>query len=392
MDVAERRARLVQRHRLSPARPREQPLEAQRGRSSCCTRRMPVTVFLSVHARTSNVAARRTSSASSTRSAALVRMLGMRRTLFVVPRELVPVVYAACTRTIAARERRRLEKMIADSGISTRPAAWLTRALTAALQARSRRGARHSRPTSRRTSRCSRSAFASAWARSSRPPRASDRACFRSWRWRAGSSAAVPAAPGSAASTAGCRWRAGWTAAYRRVEPRTAQAELLRHWLARVRARDRDRHSLVDGMDGTRGARRTRRRAARGRRSRRRSRIRPRRRPRARRAARALGRAAAHARPDDDGLEGARLVPRRSRRAAVRLERQRGPDRVVGRKGRRRLVAAAQTARSCSGCSRTSAETPSAAVETEAARVASGSATSASRPASCRRSSASWRR
>ena len=44
----------------------------------------------------------------------LVRVLCMRRTLFAVPRELVPVVYAACTRTIAARERR-LEKMIEDS-------------------------------------------------------------------------------------------------------------------------------------------------------------------------------------------------------------------------------------------------------------------------------------
>ena len=66
----------------------------------------------------------------------------MRRTLFVVPRELVPVVYAACTRTIAARERRRLEKMIVDSGISTRPAAWLTRASTG--RAARARGARRS--------------------------------------------------------------------------------------------------------------------------------------------------------------------------------------------------------------------------------------------------------
>ncbi len=70
----------------------------------------------------------------------LVRMLGMRRTLFVVPRELVPVVYGACTRTIAARERRRLEKMVEDSGISTRPKPWLTRAMKAALQAVEARG------------------------------------------------------------------------------------------------------------------------------------------------------------------------------------------------------------------------------------------------------------
>jgi len=65
----------------------------------------------------------------------LVRVLCMRRTLFAVPRELVPVVYAAATRTVAARERRRLEGFIRDSGISTRPGAWLTRASKAALEA-----------------------------------------------------------------------------------------------------------------------------------------------------------------------------------------------------------------------------------------------------------------
>lgn len=96
-------------------------------------------MFLSVHARTANVLPadiERTLYEERT----LVRMLGMRRTLFVMPRELVPVVHAACTRTIAARERRRLENMIADSGISTRPAAWLSRASTAARHALDARG------------------------------------------------------------------------------------------------------------------------------------------------------------------------------------------------------------------------------------------------------------
>lgn len=99
----------------------------------------PVTVFLSVYARTSDVRPvdiERTLYDKRT----LVRVLCMRRTLFVVPRELVPVVHAACTRTIAARERRRLEQMIADSGISTRPATWLARASTAALRALEARG------------------------------------------------------------------------------------------------------------------------------------------------------------------------------------------------------------------------------------------------------------
>jgi Winged helix DNA-binding domain len=99
----------------------------------------PVTVFLSVQARTGGVRPEAIEHALYD-DRALVRVLCMRRTLFVVPRELVPVVFAACTRTIAARERRRLEKMIHDSGISTRPASWLARASKAALLALDARG------------------------------------------------------------------------------------------------------------------------------------------------------------------------------------------------------------------------------------------------------------
>ena len=64
-----------------------------------------------------------------------MRVLAMRRTLWAVPRDLVPVVFAAATRAVAARERKRLEGFVRDSGLSTRPAAWLTRASNAALAA-----------------------------------------------------------------------------------------------------------------------------------------------------------------------------------------------------------------------------------------------------------------
>src|SRR6202044_457225 len=46
----------------------------------------------------------------------LVRMLGMRRTMFVVPAGLVPVVQAACTDDVAKRLRRQLEKDLATGG------------------------------------------------------------------------------------------------------------------------------------------------------------------------------------------------------------------------------------------------------------------------------------
>jgi Winged helix DNA-binding domain len=138
ISVEERRARLVRRHRLHPAYRAGSALEVARS-VAVLHATDAATVFLSVHARSTGV-----SPPDIERELyderVLVRMLGMRRTLFVVPRELVPVVQAACTNAIAARERRRLEAFIRDSGISRRPAAWLARAEEAALRELEARG------------------------------------------------------------------------------------------------------------------------------------------------------------------------------------------------------------------------------------------------------------
>jgi hypothetical protein len=138
MGVDERRARLVRRHRLAPTDRAGDPVAAVRSVAALHSTD-PVTVFLSVLARTEGVAPEGIEHALY-EERSLVRLLGMRRTLFVVPRDLVPVVYAACTRSIAARERRRLEQMILDSGIATRPGPWLGRASAAALRALEERG------------------------------------------------------------------------------------------------------------------------------------------------------------------------------------------------------------------------------------------------------------
>lgn len=138
ISAEERRGRLAHRHRLTLVDRAGDALSAARA-VVVLHSTDPVTVFLSVQARTSGVLPadiERSLYAERT----LVRVLCMRRTLFVVPRELVPVVYAACTQTIAARERRRLEKMVEDSGISTTPASWLVRASKAALRALDARG------------------------------------------------------------------------------------------------------------------------------------------------------------------------------------------------------------------------------------------------------------
>jgi hypothetical protein len=97
------------------------------------------TVFLSVRARTRDLT-QEDIERELYDERVLVRMLGMRRTLFVVPRESVGVVEAACTRAIAARERRRLEGWIADSGFSTQPRVWVRRTMATALRAVEERG------------------------------------------------------------------------------------------------------------------------------------------------------------------------------------------------------------------------------------------------------------
>lgn len=69
-----------------------------------------------------------------------MRMLGMRRTMFVVPVELAPVVQAACTRAIAVRERRRLVQLLEEAKVARDGAAWLRPIERAALRALAQRG------------------------------------------------------------------------------------------------------------------------------------------------------------------------------------------------------------------------------------------------------------
>jgi hypothetical protein len=56
-----------------------------------------------------------------------MRLLAMRRTLFLVPLADVPLIHAAASRAIAEAERRRTLKMMTDAGIGPDPAALLER-------------------------------------------------------------------------------------------------------------------------------------------------------------------------------------------------------------------------------------------------------------------------
>jgi hypothetical protein len=71
----------------------------------------------------------------------LLRLMGMRRTMFVVDRAHAPLVHAACSLTVAARERAKLLKYMEESGVGgQRREAWLAKAEAAALDALSARG------------------------------------------------------------------------------------------------------------------------------------------------------------------------------------------------------------------------------------------------------------
>ena len=135
VSAAQRRARLMARHRL--ARPAGSVVGAVESMIALHATD-PVTVYLSAWARTGCAASDVDEAVYSER--ALVRMLGMRRTMFVVPAGLVPVVQAACTDDVAKRLRRQLEKDLRVGGVGDGdPAGWLRElgaGVLAALHAR----------------------------------------------------------------------------------------------------------------------------------------------------------------------------------------------------------------------------------------------------------------
>jgi hypothetical protein len=70
----------------------------------------------------------------------LVRLLGMRRTVFVTSLDIAPLIQAACGDAVAVRERRKLVGWLAESGVDPDPDGWLAEVEQVALQALAARG------------------------------------------------------------------------------------------------------------------------------------------------------------------------------------------------------------------------------------------------------------
>ena len=138
IGVEERRARLALRHRLArPAGAVDDATGALVGLHSSD----PTSVYLSARARVDGFAVADLEEALYGRRS-LVRMLGMRQTIFVIPREVAAVMDEACTKALAPPERRRLIAMLEAQGIAEpgRGARWVDRVQEEVLDALSVHG------------------------------------------------------------------------------------------------------------------------------------------------------------------------------------------------------------------------------------------------------------
>jgi len=137
IGIDERRARLAVRHHLAAAARVDSVVEAARG-VVCFHASDPSSVYLSAWARLTKPSVKALDRALYD-DRTLVRMLAMRRTMFVVPVEDVPLVHAAASVAVARTERKRNERLCAMLGARD-TAAWLRRAKSATLAALERRG------------------------------------------------------------------------------------------------------------------------------------------------------------------------------------------------------------------------------------------------------------
>jgi Winged helix DNA-binding domain len=138
IDAGERRARLATRHLLVPSERADDVVDVVRGIVALHATD-PASVYLSARARLNAPTVAAVEHALY-EDRSLVRLLGMRRTMFVVPVGLAPIVQSACTEAIAVVERRKLVGHIEQGGVAEDGEAWLARVGDATVAALEKRG------------------------------------------------------------------------------------------------------------------------------------------------------------------------------------------------------------------------------------------------------------
>jgi hypothetical protein len=131
IDVVERRRRLAARHGLGPHRVASAAPDGLADPAAVARRLValhatdPATVYLSLLARMAGPVTAGAIEESLYGRRDLIRMLAMRRTMFVVPAESVPVVQASTTDRIAKDQRALLLKLLSELAGIAEPDPWL---------------------------------------------------------------------------------------------------------------------------------------------------------------------------------------------------------------------------------------------------------------------------
>nr|MBA2600809.1 winged helix DNA-binding domain-containing protein [Actinomycetota bacterium] len=136
VSEAERRARLVRRHHLGRT---AGDVTTVAGDLVGLHSTDAASVFLAAHARVRKFHASQLENALY-EDRSLARVLGMRRTMFVVPVGSVPVVHGACTRALARLERRKTIRFIEEGGVAKDGSRWLRKIESATLELLEARG------------------------------------------------------------------------------------------------------------------------------------------------------------------------------------------------------------------------------------------------------------
>lgn len=148
MSTAQRRTRLARRHHL--AAESQAPDVAAAARSLIGLHATdPASVHLSARARVERIGVGDVDAALYEQRS-IVKHLGMRRTLWAVPVDLLPLVQSAASDDVAAQQRRALVRDVERAGLARVGERWLAEAEAATLAALAEHGPLLGRELSRR--------------------------------------------------------------------------------------------------------------------------------------------------------------------------------------------------------------------------------------------------